>query len=77
MVAHFDQHLKHWIWLILVVVLVVGVRWWLKRRGKKKLDHQGKTIALGKAFYASTSGAPCLMRRLCVLSCLPKFYPLK
>ncbi|MCP6606671.1 DedA family protein, partial [Klebsiella pneumoniae] len=21
-------------------VLVVGVRWWLKRRGKKKPDHQ-------------------------------------
>ena len=35
-----DQHLKHWVWLILVVVLVVGVRWWLKRRGKKKPDHQ-------------------------------------
>jgi membrane protein DedA with SNARE-associated domain len=26
--------------LILVVVLVVGVRWWLKRRGKKKPDNQ-------------------------------------
>ncbi|MDI4436710.1 DedA family protein, partial [Escherichia coli] len=25
---------------ILVVVLVVGVRWWLKRRGKKKPDNQ-------------------------------------
>ncbi|EMV2347286.1 DedA family protein, partial [Escherichia coli] len=24
----------------LVVVLVVGVRWWLKRRGKKKPDDQ-------------------------------------
>ena len=37
---NLDQHLKHWVWLILVVVLVVGVRWWLKRRGKKKPDHQ-------------------------------------
>ncbi|KCW94912.1 membrane protein [Escherichia coli] len=37
---NLDQHLKHWVWLILVVVLVVGVRWWLKRRGKKKPDNQ-------------------------------------
>ncbi|SUH36371.1 membrane protein [Salmonella enterica subsp. enterica] len=22
------------VWLILAIVLVVGVRWWLKRRGK-------------------------------------------
>ncbi|QJY63299.1 DedA family protein [Salmonella enterica] len=29
-----DQHLRHGVWLILAVVLVVGVRWWLKRRGK-------------------------------------------
>ncbi|EAO7485669.1 DedA family protein [Salmonella enterica] len=29
-----DQHLIHGVWLILAVVLVVGVRWWLKRRGK-------------------------------------------
>ncbi|EAA4220031.1 DedA family protein [Salmonella enterica subsp. enterica serovar Mississippi] len=29
-----DQHLRHGVWLILVIVLVVGVRWWLKRRGK-------------------------------------------
>ncbi|EAB2199706.1 DedA family protein [Salmonella enterica] len=29
-----DQHFKHGVWLILAVVLVVGVRWWLKRRGK-------------------------------------------
>ncbi|EJJ0534255.1 DedA family protein [Salmonella enterica] len=29
-----DQHFKHGAWLILAVVLVVGVRWWLKRRGK-------------------------------------------
>ncbi|EDT2834546.1 DedA family protein [Salmonella enterica subsp. enterica] len=29
-----DQHLRHRVWLILAIVLVVGVRWWLKRRGK-------------------------------------------
>ncbi|AXD28543.1 DedA family protein [Salmonella enterica subsp. houtenae] len=29
-----DHHLRHGVWLILAVVLVVGVRWWLKRRGK-------------------------------------------
>ncbi|EDJ1070838.1 DedA family protein [Salmonella enterica] len=29
-----DQHFKHGVWLILAVVLVMGVRWWLKRRGK-------------------------------------------
>ncbi|EBG0219182.1 DedA family protein [Salmonella enterica] len=29
-----DQHLRHGVWLILAIVLVVGVLWWLKRRGK-------------------------------------------
>ncbi|EBP0098229.1 DedA family protein [Salmonella enterica subsp. salamae] len=29
-----DQHLRHGVWLILAIVLVVVVRWWLKRRGK-------------------------------------------
>ncbi|EBD1083446.1 DedA family protein [Salmonella enterica] len=29
-----DQHLRHGVWLILAIVLVVDVRWWLKRRGK-------------------------------------------
>ncbi|HAD6276355.1 TPA_asm: DedA family protein [Salmonella enterica subsp. enterica serovar Typhi str. CT18] len=29
-----DQHLRHGVWLILAIVLVVGLRWWLKRRGK-------------------------------------------
>ncbi|OSD67322.1 hypothetical protein R537_18065 [Salmonella enterica subsp. enterica serovar Rough O:d:1,7] len=29
-----DQHLRHGVWLILAIVLVVGVRWWLKSRGK-------------------------------------------
>ncbi|EDG0475888.1 DedA family protein [Salmonella enterica subsp. enterica serovar Newport] len=29
-----DQHLRHGVWLILAIVLGVGVRWWLKRRGK-------------------------------------------
>ncbi|EAA4686972.1 DedA family protein [Salmonella enterica subsp. enterica serovar Hull] len=31
---NLDQHLRHGVWLILAIVLVVGVRWWLKRRGK-------------------------------------------
>ncbi|EDT8258162.1 DedA family protein [Salmonella enterica] len=31
-----DQHLRHGVWLILAIVLVVGVRWWLKRRGKSE-----------------------------------------
>ncbi|MBK0280182.1 DedA family protein, partial [Salmonella enterica subsp. enterica serovar Infantis] len=26
--------LRHGVWLILAIVLVVGVRWWLKRRSK-------------------------------------------
>lgn len=30
----FDQHIKHVIWLALVVGLVFGTRWWLKRRNK-------------------------------------------
>ncbi|URN97962.1 DedA family protein [Leclercia adecarboxylata] len=29
-----DQHLRHWIWLIVVLVLVFAVRWWLKRRDR-------------------------------------------
>ncbi|EEP8666447.1 DedA family protein [Salmonella enterica] len=29
-----NQHLRHGVWLILAIVLVVGVRWWLKSRGK-------------------------------------------
>ena len=66
---NLDQHLKHWVWLILVVVLVVGVRWWLKRRGKKSRIIRRKTIALDKVFAPHpTSGAPCLMRRWRVLS---------
>ncbi|PVM52265.1 DedA family protein, partial [Salmonella enterica subsp. enterica serovar Rubislaw] len=28
-----DQHLRHGVWLLLAIVLAVGVRWWLKRRG--------------------------------------------
>lgn len=33
-----DQHLRHGFWLILVLVLVVGARWWLKRRRHKEAD---------------------------------------
>ncbi len=35
---HLDAHLKHWIWLILVVALVVAARWWFKRREAKKKE---------------------------------------
>lgn len=35
---HLDVHLKHWIWLILAVVLVVAAHWWLKRREAKKKE---------------------------------------
>jgi len=30
-----DQHLRHWTWLIVVLVLVFAVRWWLKRRDRR------------------------------------------
>ncbi|MEN0616988.1 DedA family protein [Klebsiella indica] len=33
---HLDAHLKHWIWLILIVVLVLAAHGWLKRREAKK-----------------------------------------
>lgn len=33
---NLDQHLKHWAWLILVVVAVIGVRLWMRHREKKK-----------------------------------------
>lgn len=35
---HLDAHLKHWIWLILAVALVVAAHWWLKRREAKKKE---------------------------------------
>ena len=33
---HLDKHLKHLIWLALVVVLVIAGRWWMKHREAKK-----------------------------------------
>lgn len=33
---NLDQHLKHWIWLILAIALVVVARWLLKHRSRKK-----------------------------------------
>ena len=33
---NLDQHLKHWAWLILVVVAVIGVRLWMRHREKKQ-----------------------------------------
>lgn len=35
---HLDQHVKHLVWLVLVVVLVAGVHWWLKQREAKRKD---------------------------------------
>ena len=35
---HLDAHLKHWIWLILVVALVVAARWWFRRREARKKE---------------------------------------
>lgn len=35
---HLNQHIKHFIWLALVIVLVIAARWWLKRRETKKQD---------------------------------------
>jgi membrane protein DedA with SNARE-associated domain len=35
---HLDAHLKHWIWLILAVALVVAAHWWLRRREAKKKE---------------------------------------
>lgn len=32
----FDQHIKHWIWVIIAVVLVFALRWWFRRRHKKR-----------------------------------------
>ena len=32
----FDQHVKHWAWLILVVMGVIAVRLWLKHRENKR-----------------------------------------
>ena len=31
-----DQHLKHWAWVILIVVVVIAVRLWLKHREKTR-----------------------------------------
>lgn len=31
-----DQHIKHGIWLVLVIGIVAGVRWWMKRRSTRK-----------------------------------------
>lgn len=31
----FDQHVKHWIWVIIAIVLVVLLRWWFRHHRKK------------------------------------------
>jgi membrane protein DedA with SNARE-associated domain len=37
---NLDKHLKHWIWLLLAVGVVLGVRWWLRRRDKKRASQE-------------------------------------
>lgn len=32
---NLDTHLKHWIWVILAVAVVLALRWWFKRRADK------------------------------------------
>lgn len=34
----FDQHIKHWIWVVIALALVVALRWWFRRRNKKRQD---------------------------------------
>lgn len=38
----FDQHMKRWIWVIIAVVLVFALRWWFRRRHKKRRNHTPK-----------------------------------
>ncbi|EMH4162782.1 DedA family protein [Pluralibacter gergoviae] len=33
---NLDQHLKHWAWLIIVVLLVIAARLWMKYRSSRK-----------------------------------------
>ena len=33
---HLDQHLKHWAWLIIVIVAVIGGRLWFRHKDKKE-----------------------------------------
>ena len=35
---HLDGHLKHAVWLILAVVLVLAAHWWLKRREAQRKE---------------------------------------
>lgn len=35
---HLDGHLKHAVWLILAVVLVIAAHWWLKRREAQRKE---------------------------------------
>ncbi|AFJ46473.1 putative inner membrane protein YohD [Shimwellia blattae DSM 4481 = NBRC 105725] len=35
-----NQHLRHWIWLIIVLALVVGLRLWMRRRRKRRAPSQ-------------------------------------
>ncbi|MGP3592478.1 DedA family protein [Vagococcus sp. WN89Y] len=35
----FDQHIKRWIWVVIALALVVALRWWFRRRNKKRQDN--------------------------------------
>ena len=65
---NLDQHSEA-LGLLILAGSAVGVRWWLKRRGKKKPDNQ-VTKQLPQISIHATSGTdvPCLMRRWRVLS---------
>lgn len=65
---NLDQHLKHWVWLILVVVLVVGVRWWLKRRKGIEGSASGFTSPPSMPFIgvAIAPGATAFTKILCL-----------
>lgn len=36
-----DQHIKHWIWLVVALAVVVGLRLWMRQRRKRQDASQG------------------------------------
>lgn len=32
----FDQHIKHWIWLVVALVVVAGIHLWIRQRNKRR-----------------------------------------
>ncbi len=51
---HLDAHLKHWIWLILAVGLVVAAHWWLQaaRKEEEKTKRRPEGAPLRRLFHA-------------------------